>query len=326
MGEAMAWGKRRYAERGIVNPSVAPYGYRTIRKGEWEVVEEEATIIRRIYRMLLKGKSIHEITKELSMEKVKGPGGNEQWHLQTIRNILRNEIYRGNYLYQKAYIKDTIEKKVVMNRGELPQYLIENHHKAIVDNVYFNAEDYEKDTFAFPKFANKLILEGRLGRKSSKGGLYKREKTEDGKSKILVYDIKTETYREQNKYDFTFTSKMNEFIKNGEYSSAIKELLTDCSAEAKLCCEALLKYIVYSLRCSLDFGGSIHAADAVMATGYNWCPPLAMMEAFETVNSFKQIVEERLSAEDLKRYDFDGIVSKVEPSKYDYRIYFKASK
>ena len=68
------------------------------------------------------------------MEKVKGPGGNEQWHLQTIRNILRNEIYRGNYLYQKAYIKDTIEKKVVMNRGELPQYLIENHHKAIVDN------------------------------------------------------------------------------------------------------------------------------------------------------------------------------------------------
>jgi len=134
MGEAMAWGKRRYAERGIVNPSVAPYGYRTVRKGEWEVVEEEATIIRRIYRMLLSGKSIHEITKELSMEKIKGPGGNEQWHLQTIRNILRNEIYRGNYLYQKAYIKDTIEKKVVMNRGELPQYLIENHHKAIVDN------------------------------------------------------------------------------------------------------------------------------------------------------------------------------------------------
>ena len=113
----MAWGKRRYAERGIVNPSVAPYGYRTVRKGEWEIVEGEATIIRRIYRMLLKGKSIHEITKELSMEKVKGPGGNEQWHLQTIRNILRNEIYRGNYLYQKAYIKDTIEKKVVMNRG-----------------------------------------------------------------------------------------------------------------------------------------------------------------------------------------------------------------
>lgn len=157
----MAWGKRRYAERGIVNPSVAPYGYRTVRKGEWEIVEGEATIIRRIYRMLLKGKSIHEITKELSMEKVKGPGGNEQWHLQTIRNILRNEIYRGNYLYQKAYIKDTIEKKVVMNRGELPQYLIENHHKAIVDNetwekvqkvLQARREKYEnKKSIAYPE-------------------------------------------------------------------------------------------------------------------------------------------------------------------------------
>lgn len=199
-------------------------------------------------------------------------------------------------------------------------------HKAIVDNVYFNTEDKARDSFVFPEFARRLVSEGRLGRKSAKGGLYRREKTEDGKSRILVYDIMTDGYREQTEYDFAFAGKMNAFIKNGEYSSAIAELLTDVSAEARLCCEALLKYIVYSLRCSLDFGGSIHAADDVMATGYNWCPPLAMLEAFETVKGFKQIAKEKLAAEYLERYDFEEIISKVEPSEYDYRRYFRASR
>lgn len=49
-------------------------------------------------------------------------------------------------------------------------------HKAIVDNVYFNTEDKARDSFVFPEFARRLVSEGRLGRKSAKGGLYRREK------------------------------------------------------------------------------------------------------------------------------------------------------
>ena len=52
-------------------------------------------------------------------------------------------------------------------------------HKAIVDNIYENTHDYAHDTFVFPEFVQKLIVQKKLGRKSG-GGLYQRVKYENG--------------------------------------------------------------------------------------------------------------------------------------------------
>lgn len=199
-------------------------------------------------------------------------------------------------------------------------------HKAIVDNVYNNADDYAKDTFVFPEFACKLVTNGNLGRKSVNGGLYKKEKSESGKSKILVYDVETDSYRDKIDYKFNFVTKMNQSLYVGDYVAAMKELVTNQSPEAKMCCEAMLKYILYSLHCSLTIGGNIHASDAVMATGFNWCPPLAMLEAFATVEDFETLVRQRIDNAYLQNIDFERIISLVEPSKYDYRVYFKTSR
>ena len=40
-------------------------------------------------------------------------------------------------------------------------------HKAIVDNIYENTNDYSHDTFVFPKFANKLVSDGKLGARAA---------------------------------------------------------------------------------------------------------------------------------------------------------------
>lgn len=44
-------------------------------------------------------------------------------------------------------------------------------HKAIENNIYDNTHDYAHKTFAFPRFADKLVSDGKLGCKSG-GGLY----------------------------------------------------------------------------------------------------------------------------------------------------------
>lgn len=134
MGESMAWGKRRYAERGIVKNSNISYGYEADQYGNWSIVEEEARVVKRIFDATLEGKTSGEICQELTREGVASPGGAETWGVKTVLYILRNEVYRGNYLYQKYYTKDPLEKKTARNRGELPQYFIENHHEAIISS------------------------------------------------------------------------------------------------------------------------------------------------------------------------------------------------
>src|SRR5690554_25471 len=53
---------------------------------------------------------------------------------QQVRNILTNEIYIGRITYGKTFIKlDGLEKKSVINNGEQPKYIINNHHEAIID-------------------------------------------------------------------------------------------------------------------------------------------------------------------------------------------------
>ena len=57
--------------------------------------------------------------------------------------MLRNEKYIGNLLLQKSFIADHLSKKKVKNTGQLPQYLVENHHEPIIDRDIFDAVQIE---------------------------------------------------------------------------------------------------------------------------------------------------------------------------------------
>jgi len=197
-------------------------------------------------------------------------------------------------------------------------------HKAIVDNIYENTNDYAHDTFVLPSFASQLVAEGKLGRKSG-AGLYQRIKYENGLTRQTVYDINTGLYRDVIPYVFPFADKMKRRIQEGDYQKAFERLVNNHSQEAQICLSFLFKYIIYSLYATEEVGYDITAADDVMATGFNWCPPLAMYQALSTVADVPALIKERLP-EICRKIDVDHYLADVKPSKYDYRIYFKSGR
>lgn len=90
--------------------------------------------MRMIYQGYLTGKSANQIAKDLTISPIYTMRGNKAWNNKTISTNLKNHAYKGDLLYQKRYTKDTLKRTASINYGELPQYLIENHHPAIIDN------------------------------------------------------------------------------------------------------------------------------------------------------------------------------------------------
>ena len=196
-------------------------------------------------------------------------------------------------------------------------------HKAIVDNIYENTNDYVHEKFVLPGYVQKLIDQKKLGRKSGEG-LYKLIKNDSGDKRMMVYDIKTGMYRDEIKYSFPFVLRMKAFLRDGDYDDAIRELINNRSQEADICLRFLLRYIVYALYTAEHVGYDLRVADDVMATGFTWCPPFAMMEAFNRVCDLGALMKERLKPEIVAAVDIDHIIAEQIKSQYDYRIYFKA--
>lgn len=197
-------------------------------------------------------------------------------------------------------------------------------HKAIVDNIYENTHDYAHDTFILPEFVKKLIAEGKLGRKSNVG-LYQRILYDNGLKRQTVYDINTGLYRDVLPYTFPFAEKMKKHFFSGNYQMAYDRLVYNHSLEAEICLSFLLKYIVYSLYTAEEVGFSADAADDVMATGFNWCPPLAMYQALSLVTDVPALIRERVP-DICQKIDVDHLLANVKPSKYDFRPYFKSGR
>lgn len=196
-------------------------------------------------------------------------------------------------------------------------------HKAIVNNIFENTNDYAHETFVNPNYVEEMIADGRTGRKAGVG-LYKTIVHASGAKIHQVYDIEHGYYREQIKYSFPFAVEMKKNLKIGNYSEAFEELVNNESIEAKICCSSLLKYIIYSMNAAKEVGCLYDAADDVMATGFNWCPPIALYEAFCEVTDFKKLCEDRLPAKIISVINDNHLLDNIGKSKYDYRRYILA--
>jgi 3-hydroxyacyl-CoA dehydrogenase len=196
-------------------------------------------------------------------------------------------------------------------------------HRAIVDNIYQNTLDYAHDSFVMPGFVRGLIEEGRLGRKT-RCGLYQLNVHADGSKIINVYDIDSKEFRPKEKYNFPFANKMIASFREGDYQKAFFSLVDNQSIEANICLTFLLIYVIYSIFATKEVGEDIKAADRVMASGFNWAPPLSIIDAFGGVSTFKRIALERLDKDYLNRVNLDFIIDSVPASDFDFRRYFKA--
>ncbi len=116
-------------------------GYK-YNNGRLVIVPREAETIQRIYEEYLSGKGYYRIAKDLNTEGIL-PKSGLLWKTSVIAKILKNYNYTGNLLLQKTYRENHITKKCKLNRGELPQYLAQDTHNAIIDMDTFNAVQAE---------------------------------------------------------------------------------------------------------------------------------------------------------------------------------------
>lgn len=65
-------------------------------------------------------------------------GGSSPYRKTVVQRILTNEKYTGDALLQKTHVTDCITKKTRKNNGELPMYLVKNHHEPIISRSDFN--------------------------------------------------------------------------------------------------------------------------------------------------------------------------------------------
>ena len=116
ISENSTWEIRRKFEQGkvIVNHNkFLGYDKDKDKDGNLIIDEEQAKIVRRIYKDFLDGKGANRIARELEEEGVK------EWN--------------GDALLQKTYTVDFLTKKKVKNTGQVPQYYVEESHPAIID-------------------------------------------------------------------------------------------------------------------------------------------------------------------------------------------------
>jgi len=156
ISENIKWSIRKRFEAGIPNGRFRIFGYRW--DGDHLVIEpDEAEVVRRIYQDFLDGKSRLEIERELAAEGITTLNGC-RWVDSSIREVLTNITYTGSLLFQKEYVENPLTHKKRLNRGELPQFYVEDTHEAIIDKATF---DYVQQEMARRRelgcFANKAL-------------------------------------------------------------------------------------------------------------------------------------------------------------------------
>lgn len=134
ISENVTWGQRkRFADGKVSMPYKQFLGYDKGEDGTPVINEEEAAIVRLIYRLFLEGKTSAGICRYLEQQGIPTPAGKQKWSQTTVDSILANEKYKGDALLQKKFTTDFLTKKMKVNEGEVPQYYVEKSHDAIIE-------------------------------------------------------------------------------------------------------------------------------------------------------------------------------------------------
>ena len=91
-------------------------------------------MIRFIFDSILSGKSTYIIAKLLDAQHIPTRKGGK-WSGLTVRDIVVNEKYVGDALFQKTYTDDNFHRHT--NHGEVGTYLVSDHHEPIVSREVF---------------------------------------------------------------------------------------------------------------------------------------------------------------------------------------------
>ena len=144
ISQNVRWGIRQAMREGKAPMQYNKlYAYARGADGNPQIIPAQAEVVQRIYQQYLAGASFRMIANALEADHIPNAAGEPTWTITAVRGILTNEKYCGDVLRQKTFRSDCISGKVKRNTGQLPMYLIENHHEGIVDRKTFDAVQAE---------------------------------------------------------------------------------------------------------------------------------------------------------------------------------------
>jgi hypothetical protein len=107
------------------------YGYAKNENGELVIDNEQAKVVRDIFRWFLDGASVLGIIKKLSDASIPSPTGKETWSKRSIEKMLENEKYTGT-----VTLLDSATQEY--------EYQIKESHPPIITESEFRAVQEEK--------------------------------------------------------------------------------------------------------------------------------------------------------------------------------------
>ena len=166
ISQNMTWSISKKFQNGSFIIGSPPYGYANVN-GEMVIVPEEAEVVKRIFSECVSGKGGSVIAKGLNRDKIPARRGNH-WSTGTVIDMLRNEKYKGDALFQKTYTDNNFNRRP--NKGEKDQFYCKNHHEPIVSKEVFSkaqklmtqrAKNIRK-TANTEVYKNRYVLSGRI--------------------------------------------------------------------------------------------------------------------------------------------------------------------
>ena len=168
----VSWGIRQSFKNGNVPMQYARLlGYKKGDGGNAEIIPDEAEVVREIYRCYLDGMSMNLIADRLNAKGLTTKGSGSPYRKAVVQRILTNEKYTGDALLQKTYVTDCITKKTRKNNGELPMYLVKNHHEPIISRDDFNRVQEEMARRAAKRAIADKLTKTEQGKYSAKYAL-----------------------------------------------------------------------------------------------------------------------------------------------------------
>ena len=99
--------------------------------------EDQAEIIKLIFREYLKGNGCTKICRELEKRGYKTSTGLTRWQPPYIMQVLKNPFYCGTIVYRKSFVPDFLEQKRKNNRGEVDKTIVKVKHTSIISEEDF---------------------------------------------------------------------------------------------------------------------------------------------------------------------------------------------
>ncbi len=118
-------------------------GYKRDENHNLVIVDEEADIVRRIFKEFIGGYSISQICKRLDNDGIQTPSGGKKWYYSVVESMLKNEKYYGSALMGKSYKPDVLSKRRYKNEGQVEQYYAEDTHPAIISKETWDIAQLE---------------------------------------------------------------------------------------------------------------------------------------------------------------------------------------